>query len=112
MRKTVAVRTNSPPPIPRTLHMPMVGLRDISSLTTAPQDRRSVVTEVMPYDKQRIKLAIQRELQREGQVYFVHNRVGTIQGVAEEVQSLVPEARILVGHGQMAEAELDQTFPQ
>ncbi|HEY7118217.1 MAG TPA: transcription-repair coupling factor [Tepidisphaeraceae bacterium] len=112
VRRTVDVLTMSATPIPRTLHMSMVGLRDISSLTTAPQDRRSVVTEVMPYDKQRIKLAIQRELQREGQVYFVHNRVGSIQGVAEEVQSLVPEARILVGHGQMAEGELEEIMLQ
>src|SRR6476659_8531689 len=62
----------------------------------------------MPYDKQRIKLAIQRELQREGQVYFVHNRVNSIKGVAEQMQSLVPDARILVGHGQMEEGELEQ----
>ena len=108
VRATVDVLTMSATPIPRTLHMSMVGVRDISSLTTAPQDRRSVVTEVMPYDKNRIKLAIQRELQREGQVYFVHNRVGSIQGVAEEIQSLVPDARILVGHGQMAEGELEE----
>jgi transcription-repair coupling factor (superfamily II helicase) len=108
VRSTVDVLTMSATPIPRTLHMSMVGVRDISSLTTAPQDRRSVVTEVMPYDKQRIKLAIQRELQREGQVYFVHNRVNSIKGVAEEIQSLVPDARILVGHGQMEEGELEQ----
>lgn len=107
VRKTVDVLTMSATPIPRTLHMSMVGVRDISSLTTAPQDRRSVVTEVMPYDKNRIKMAIQRELQREGQTYFVHNRVGSIQAVAEEIQSLVPEARILVGHGQMGEGELE-----
>jgi hypothetical protein len=80
VRKTVDVLTMSATPIPRTLHMSMVGLRDISSLTTAPQDRRSVVTEVMPYDKMRIKTAILRELQREGQTYFVHNRVNSIQG--------------------------------
>ena len=79
MRKTVDVLTMSATPIPRTLHLSMVGLRDISSLTTAPQDRRSVVTEVMPFDRQRVKLAILRELQREGQVYFVHNRVSNIQ---------------------------------
>jgi transcription-repair coupling factor (superfamily II helicase) len=78
MRKQVDVLTMSATPIPRTLHMSMLGLRDISSLTTAPQDRRSVVTEVMSYDRQRVKLAILRELQREGQVYFVHNRVDTI----------------------------------
>jgi transcription-repair coupling factor (superfamily II helicase) len=112
VRSTVDVLTMSATPIPRTLHMSMVGVRDISSLTTAPQDRRSVVTEVMPYDKQRIKLAIQRELQREGQVYFVHNRVNSIKGIAEEIQSLVPDARILVGHGQMAEGELEQIMLQ
>ena len=78
MRKTVDVLTMSATPIPRTLHMSMLGLRDISSLTTAPQDRRSVVTEVMPFDRNRVKLAILRELQREGQTYFVHNRVHNI----------------------------------
>ena len=80
MRKTVDVLTMSATPIPRTLHMSMLGLRDISSLTTAPQDRRSVVTEVMAFDQQRVKLAILRELQREGQVYFVHNRVSQHPG--------------------------------
>src|SRR5581483_11190289 len=98
MRKTVDVLTMSATPIPRTLHMSMLGLRDISSLTTAPQDRRSVVTEVMAYDKNRIKLALLRELQREGQVYFVHNRVYNILEVADEIQQMVPEARIIIGH--------------
>jgi transcription-repair coupling factor (superfamily II helicase) len=112
VRKTVDVLTMSATPIPRTLHMSMVGVRDISSLTTAPQDRRSVVTEVMPYDKNRIKMAIERELQREGQTYFVHNRVTSIKAVAEEIQSLVPEARILVGHGQMGEGELEDIMVQ
>jgi transcription-repair coupling factor (superfamily II helicase) len=110
MRKTVDVLTMSATPIPRTLHMSMVGLRDISSLTTAPQDRRSVVTEVMPFDRQRVKLAILRELQREGQVYFVHNRVHSILEMAEEIQQLVPDARLLVGHGQMAEGELEDVM--
>ncbi|HSI36531.1 MAG: transcription-repair coupling factor [Phycisphaerae bacterium] len=107
VRKTVDVLTMSATPIPRTLHMSMVGVRDISSLTTAPQDRRSVVTEVMQYDPNRIKLAIYRELQRDGQVYFVHNRVNSILETAQEIQQLVPEARILVGHGQMGEGELE-----
>src|SRR5678815_2945432 len=98
MRKTVDVLTMSATPIPRTLHMSMLGLRDISSLTTAPQDRRSVVTEVMSFDRNRVKMAILRELQREGQVYFVHNRVHNILEMADEVQQLVPDARILVGH--------------
>jgi transcription-repair coupling factor (superfamily II helicase) len=110
MRKTVDVLTMSATPIPRTLHMSMVGLRDISSLTTAPQDRRSVVTEVMPFDRQRVKLAILRELQREGQVYFVHNRVSNINEMAEEIQQLVPDARILIGHGQMADGEMEDAM--
>jgi len=110
MRKTVDVLTMSATPIPRTLHLSMLGLRDISSLTTAPQDRRSIVTEVMAYDKQRIQQAILRELNREGQVYFVHNRVHNILEQAEEVQRLVPDARIIVGHGQMAQGELEEVM--
>ena len=110
MRKTVDVLTMSATPIPRTLHMSMLGLRDISSLTTAPQDRRSIVTEVMAFDKQRVKLAILRELQREGQVYFVHNRVSDILDIAEQIQQLVPDARIITGHGQMAEGELEDVM--
>jgi transcription-repair coupling factor (superfamily II helicase) len=110
MRKTVDVLTMSATPIPRTLHMSMVGLRDISSLTTAPQDRRSVVTEVMPFDRNRVKLAILRELQREGQIYFVHNRVSNIIEMADEIQQLVPDARILIGHGQMADGEMEDAM--
>jgi transcription-repair coupling factor (superfamily II helicase) len=110
MRKTVDVLTMSATPIPRTLHMSMLGLRDISSLTTAPQDRRSVVTEVMSFDRNRVKLAILRELQREGQVYFVHNRVHNILEMADEVQKMVPDARVLVGHGQMGEGELEDVM--
>src|SRR3954465_4058608 len=110
MRKTVDVLTMSATPIPRTQQMSMLGLRDISSLTTAPQDRRSIVTEVMSYDKNRIKLAMMRELQREGQIYFVHNRVSNILEVADEIQQLVPDARIIVGHGQMAEGELEDAM--
>ena len=110
MRKTVDVLTMSATPIPRTLHMSMLGLRDISSLTTAPQDRRSIVTEVMPFDRQRVKLAILRELQREGQVYFVHNRVHNILEIADEIQQLVPDAKIIVGHGQMGEGELEDVM--
>ncbi|MFN4244062.1 MAG: transcription-repair coupling factor [Tepidisphaerales bacterium] len=108
LKKTVDVLTMSATPIPRTLHMSLLGLRDISSLTTAPQDRRSVVTEVMSDDPNRIRLAIQRELQREGQVYFVHNRVQTILAAAERVKTLVPEARILIGHGQMPDDQLEE----
>ena len=112
MRTQVDVLTMSATPIPRTLHMSMLGIRDISSLTTAPQDRRSVVTEVMGYDSNRIKLAILRELQREGQVYFVHNRVTDIQEQADLIQQLVPDARIIIGHGQMADGEMEKAMLQ
>ena len=107
LRLTVDVLTLTATPIPRTLHMAMLGLRDISSLSTAPLDRRAVVTEVAPYAKDRIRRAIVRELARDGQVYFVHNRVHDIQTVADDLHKLVPEARIVVGHGQMAAHELE-----
>ncbi len=110
LRLTVDVLTLSATPIPRTLHMSMLGLRDISSLSTPPMDRRAIVTEVIPYDTRRIKQAIQRELAREGQIYFVHNRVFDIQSVADDVQRLVPDARIVIGHGQMPGHELEDVM--
>ena len=110
MRSTVDVLTMSATPIPRTLHLSMLGLRDISSLTTAPQDRRSVVTEVIPFDRERVKQAMLRELMRDGQIYFVHNRVENIQEMAAQIQSLVPDARILVGHGQMGDGEMEDAM--
>ena len=109
-RLTADVLTLSATPIPRTLHMAMVGLRDISSLTTAPIDRRAVVTETIRYEKPRIRNAIVRELAREGQVFFVHNRVNDIKTVADDIQQLVPDARIVVGHGQMAPRELEEVM--
>jgi transcription-repair coupling factor (superfamily II helicase) len=110
MRRTVDVLTMSATPIPRTLHMSLLGLRDISNLTTAPRDRRSVVTEVMSFDAQRVKQAMLRELSREGQIYFVHNRVQSIKEMAARVQELAPDARILIGHGQMGEGELEDVM--
>ena len=107
LRMTVDVLTLSATPIPRTLHLSMLGLRDISSLATAPVDRRAVVTEVIPYNTRRIQQALQRELARDGQIFFVHNRVHNIKSVADEVQKLVPDARIVIGHGQMADGELE-----
>lgn len=107
LRMTVDVMTLSATPIPRTLHMSMLGLRDIASLTTAPVDRRAVVTEVIPYNEKRVAAAIRRELAREGQVFYVHNRVHDILSTAARVQSLVPDARIVVGHGQMEPKELE-----
>ncbi len=108
MRTTVDLLTMTATPIPRTLHMALLGLRDISSLATPPLDRRSIVTEVCAYDRQRIRESILRELAREGQVYYLHNRVHNILSVADQLQQLVPEARIVVGHGQMPKHELEQ----
>jgi transcription-repair coupling factor (superfamily II helicase) len=110
LRLTVDVLTLSATPIPRTLHMAMLGIRDISSLATPPLDRRAIVTEVIPFNERRIQQAIQRELAREGQVFFVHNRVSDIRSVADDVQRLVPEARIVVGHGQMPGHELEEVM--
>ncbi len=109
-RLTVEVLTLTATPIPRTLHMSMIGLRDISSLSTPPADRRAIVTEVVPYDRKRVKQAIIRELNRDGQVYFVHNRVHNIQSVADDIQQLVPDARIIIGHGQMPARELERVM--
>ncbi|MCC6581707.1 MAG: transcription-repair coupling factor [Phycisphaeraceae bacterium] len=111
-RLTADVMTLSATPIPRTLHMAMLGLRDISSLTTAPADRRAIVTEVIPYNKERVRRAIIRELNREGQIYFVHNRVHDIQCVADDIHRLVPEARVIFGHGQMTGHELEKVMLQ
>ncbi|MBX3385803.1 MAG: transcription-repair coupling factor [Phycisphaeraceae bacterium] len=110
LRMTVDVLTLSATPIPRTLHLSMLGLRDISSLATPPVDRRAVVTEVIPYNPRRVQQAIARELSRGGQCYFVHNRVYDIQSVADDVQRLAPEARIVVGHGQMPDDELERVM--
>ncbi|MSR69602.1 MAG: transcription-repair coupling factor [Phycisphaerales bacterium] len=109
-RLTADVLTLSATPIPRTLHMAMLGLRDISSLTTPPPDRRAIVTEVMPWDSERLAGAIRRELAREGQVFWVHNRVHDIESAADDVRRLAPDARIVIGHGQMADGELEQVM--
>ena len=106
-RATADVITMSATPIPRTLHMSLLGLRDISSLTTAPLDRRAIVTEVISANKKRIKQAIERELAREGQIFFVHNRVQSIDKMAIEVQALAPKARVIIGHGQMPAKQLE-----
>ncbi|MEC7384807.1 MAG: DEAD/DEAH box helicase, partial [Planctomycetota bacterium] len=97
-------------PIPRTLHMSMMELRDISTLTTPPVERRPVVTEVIPCQLPRVRRAIQREMERGGQVYILHNRVQDIQEVASEISLLVPEASVSVGHGQMPAGELDNVM--
>ena len=110
LRMTADVLTLSATPIPRTLHMSMLGLRDISSLSTAPLDRRAVVTEVIPFNEKRVERAIARELAREGQVFFVHNRVHNIMTVADDVRRLAPGARVVVGHGQMPIHELEEVM--
>ncbi len=109
-RMTADVLTMSATPIPRTLHMALLGLRDISSLTTPPADRRAIVTEVLHSNPHRIRHAIERELAREGQVFFVHNRVHNIKSVADDVRQLAPDARVLVGHGQMPPKELEKVM--
>ena len=109
-RLTADVLTLSATPIPRTLHMSLLGLRDISSLTTPPPDRRAIVTEVIPFNRKRVQQAIQRELAREGQVFFVHNRVHDIEEVAQEVKAMAPDARVVVGHGQMTPAMLESVM--
>jgi transcription-repair coupling factor (superfamily II helicase) len=110
MRTSVDVLTMTATPIPRTLHMALLGLRDISSLTTPPLDRRAIQTRICRNDDDLIRQAIHREMNRGGQVFFVHNRVYNIDALARHVESLVPEARVAVGHGQMAERELEQTM--
>ena len=109
-RETIDVLTMSATPIPRTLHMSLLGIRDISSLATPPMDRRSIVTRVTRWDDQMIRESIVRELGRDGQVFFVHNFVHDIQTFADTVQRLVPEARIIIGHGQMHEHELEKVM--
>ena len=107
LRKTVDVLTLTATPIPRTLSMALSGLRDMSVIEDAPGGRLPIVTHVGEYNEDLIRDAIMRELERDGQVYFVHNRVESIDFVAQRIQRLVPSARIRVGHGQMSEDELE-----
>jgi transcription-repair coupling factor (superfamily II helicase) len=110
LRVNVDILTMTATPIPRTLHMAMLGLRDISSLATAPLDRRSIVTAVMPYNEELIRKTIVRELNRQGQVFFVHNRVKSIDKKCWEIQKLVPDAKVAIAHGQMTSHELEQAM--
>jgi len=110
MRKQVDVLTMSATPIPRTLHMSLVGLRDMSVIETPPKDRMAIQTVVASWDDKLIQSAIEQELDRGGQVYFVHNRVESIWEIAAKLQELVPKARITVGHGQMGESELEKVM--
>ena len=107
MRLEVDVLTLSATPIPRTLHMSLVGVRDISNLETPPQDRQAVETHICRWDKELIRSAIIRELNRDGQIYFVHNRVYNIESIADKIRSLVPEATVDIVHGQMTEEPME-----
>ena len=107
MRKRVDVLTMTATPIPRTLNMSLVGIRDMSIIETPPKDRLSIQTNVVKFDAPVIERAIRNEVARGGQVYFVHNRVESIFSIGSLLQRLVPEARIVVGHGQMGEEELE-----
>jgi transcription-repair coupling factor (superfamily II helicase) len=106
LRTQLDVLSLSATPIPRTLHMAVGGIRDMSVIQTPPEERQPIKTYVTADDDELVREAITRELQRGGQVYYVHNRVRTIQKAAERIQQLVPEARVAVGHGQMGEDEL------
>jgi transcription-repair coupling factor (superfamily II helicase) len=110
MRKEIDVLAMSATPIPRTLHMSLVGLRDMSVIETPPKDRMAIQTVVAKYDEKIIRSAIEVELERGGQVYFVHNRVESIYEIAARIQELVPAARVAVGHGQMSEGELEKVM--
>lgn len=110
LRTQVDVLTLSATPIPRTLYLALTGARDLSLIQTPPQDRLPVETIVIPYDEEVIRQAILRELNRGGQVYFLHNRVMTIETMRARLQALVPQARIVVGHGQMRAEDLEEVM--
>jgi transcription-repair coupling factor (superfamily II helicase) len=110
MRKNVDALAMSATPIPRTLHMSLVGLRDMSLIETPPRDRLAIQTVVAPFQEDLVRHAIENELARDGQVYFIHNRVESIYSLAELIARLVPKARVVVGHGQMAEKELEKVM--
>ncbi len=110
LRSQVHVLTMTATPIPRTLHMSLLGIRDISNLETPPQGRMPIETRICRFDPELVRHAINRELAREGQIYFVHNRVYDIEAVGHRLQQIVPEARILIGHGQMNERDLEDVM--
>ena len=110
MRHNVDALSLSATPIPRTLHMSLVGLRDMSIIETPPRDRLAIQTVVAPFQEELIRKAVETELQRDGQVYFIHNRVESIYSLATLVTKLAPRARVVVAHGQMGEKELEQVM--
>ncbi|MGC5364534.1 transcription-repair coupling factor [Streptomyces sp. DT24] len=108
LRANVDVLTMSATPIPRTLEMAVTGIREMSTITTPPEERHPVLTFVGPYEEKQIGAAVRRELLREGQVFYIHNRVESIDRAAARLREIVPEARIATAHGQMSEASLEQ----
>ena len=112
IRENVDVLTLSATPIPRTLYFAMVGARDLSSIETAPVTRRPIRTEVMNYSPQVLERAIQTEIKRGGQIFYLHNRVKTINSVAKKIALQFPKLRIAVGHGQMNEDELEKVMTE
>lgn len=110
MRTMVDVLTLSATPIPRTLYLALTGARDMSTIETPPQDRLPIETIVASYDERIIRDAVKREMNRQGQVFFLHNRVNTIYVMAEKLKHLIPEARVLVGHGQMDSDDLEEVM--
>jgi transcription-repair coupling factor (superfamily II helicase) len=110
VRQTVDVLTMTATPIPRTLHLSLLGVRDISNLETPPDDRLAIETRVTRFEPELVRHAVMRELNRGGQIFFVHNRVQDIQKVAHKLSEIVPEARIGIGHGQMGEGELEKVM--
>ena len=112
LKESVDVLTLTATPIPRTLHMSLIGIRDMSLLEEAPNDRLPIQTYVMEYNEEMVREAIVREISRNGQVYYVYNRVNNIADIAAGIQELVPEARVAFAHGQMAEKELEYIMYQ
>ncbi len=109
-RESIDMLTLTATPIPRTLHMGLVGIREISVIETPPEGRLPIQTRLQPYDDRLVREAVLRELDREGQVYLVHNRVTTIEAMAQRIRELVPEARVVVAHGQMDGALLEKVM--
>ena len=110
LKTNVDVLAMSATPIPRTLEMAVTGIREMSTLATPPEARHPILTFVGPYNEAQVVAAIRRELLREGQVFFVHNRVSSINAVAARISELVPEARVAIAHGQMGEADLERVM--
>ena len=110
LRKSVDVLTLTATPIPRTLEMALTGIRSVSRISTAPEDRHPILTFVGPYEDRTVSAAIRREMLREGQVFYVHNRVQSIDHAVTRIRALVPEARCAIAHGQMSEGQLEQVM--